>query len=274
MPGRQTQITEDGVDFIITDSDGNSYEIGFHVPKNGRLDIHSLGTQGFRLCETDSKGRTKEATVDPMQGVLSNKLDIAVTARSVWNSTDTDLTLVGTIDYLVGYQDAQVHFGWGEKGSGYPNSTTTVTADEVDVIKEKISGLTADTEYEFKVVAEKDGKTVTSSHTARTDPVLGVQTHDPSSVGIQSVTLNGYTTGLHKEDSDGNRLDGEVYFEWGAADATLDKLTTSETLSEKDQFSKEITGLTSSTKYEYRAVLESGSETVRGSKVSFSTGDI
>jgi len=99
------------------------------------------------------------------------------------------------------------------------------------------------------------------------DPAeLSVSTGDATNVGETSATLNGSLDGLGGADS------ADVYFEWGQSGGDLSNVTSAETRSSTGSFSDDISGLSSDTTYEYRAVADaSDGSSVTGSTRSFTT---
>ena len=68
--------------------------------------------------------------------------------------SDTEATLEGEVEW--DDTDVDVWFEWGEVGSGFPNQTTvqTFTTPGTDQFDETLTGLSSDTEYEYRAHAE------------------------------------------------------------------------------------------------------------------------
>lgn len=99
------------------------------------------------------------------------------------------------------------------------------------------------------------------------DPVLSVTTDSATSVGTDSATLNDTLNDL------GGASSVDVYFEWGPAGGSLSNTTGTQTLSATGSFSADISGLSSGTDYEFRAVANaSDGDSDTGSVQSFTTG--
>ncbi|MFC4542841.1 S8 family peptidase [Halosolutus amylolyticus] len=98
------------------------------------------------------------------------------------------------------------------------------------------------------------------------DPVLTVYTDSATGVGETAATLNGTLNDL------GGASSADVYFEWGEAGSGLPNTTSTQTLTSTGSFSDDISGLSSGTEYEFRAVA-SGSDgsSDTGATQSFTT---
>jgi subtilisin len=95
---------------------------------------------------------------------------------------------------------------------------------------------------------------------------LTVTTDSATSVGTDNATLNGTLSDL------GGASSADVYFEWGPAGGSLSNTTGVQTRSSTGGFSADISGLSSGTDYEFRAVAEaSDGDTDTGSTGSFTT---
>ena len=98
------------------------------------------------------------------------------------------------------------------------------------------------------------------------DPSVAVSTDSASSVGTDGATLNGTL------DSLGGASSVEVYFEYGQSGSGLSKTTTAKTLSSTGSYSVDVSGLSSGTGYEFRAVADaSDGDTDAGTTTAFTT---
>jgi subtilisin len=98
------------------------------------------------------------------------------------------------------------------------------------------------------------------------NPNLSVVTNSATNVGTTTATLNGELRDL------GDNSSADVVFEWGPAGGSLSNTTSVGTLSSTGTFSKDISGLSEGTDYEFRAVATGSSgETDNGSIQSFTT---
>jgi subtilisin len=99
-----------------------------------------------------------------------------------------------------------------------------------------------------------------------TDPAVAVSTDSASGVGTDTATLNGTLGDL------GGASSAEVYFEYGESGGSLSNTTTIRTVSSPGGFSADVSGLSSGTDYDYRAVAEaSDGDTDTGTRVAFTT---
>jgi subtilisin family serine protease len=101
---------------------------------------------------------------------------------------------------------------------------------------------------------------------ADTTPSLSVTTDSASSIGTDNATLNGTLNDV------GGASSVDVYFEWGQAGGSLSNTTGTQTLSSSGSFSADISGLSSGTDYEFRAVASaSDGDSDTGGVQSFTT---
>lgn len=98
-----------------------------------------------------------------------------------------------------------------------------------------------------------------------TDPSLSISTVDSTSVGTTSATLVGDLTEMQNVDS------ASVYFEWGPSSDGLTSKTAEQTVSATGQFEATLSGLSSDTGYDFRAVAAADGTVVTGSTASFQT---
>lgn len=100
----------------------------------------------------------------------------------------------------------------------------------------------------------------------QTTSTLAVATDGASSVGETNATLNGSLTDL------GDASSADVYFEWGTRGESLSNTTDAQTLSSTGSFSQSVSGLSSGTDYEYRAVADaSDGDADTGGSITFTT---
>jgi subtilisin len=98
------------------------------------------------------------------------------------------------------------------------------------------------------------------------DTSVAVSTGDATNVTDSAATLNGSLDDL------GGASSADVYFEYGESGTTLDSTTTAQTLSSTGSFSADVSGLSSGTDYDFRAVAEaSDGDTDAGSATTFTT---
>jgi len=97
------------------------------------------------------------------------------------------------------------------------------------------------------------------------DPSVAVSTSGATGVGESSATLNGELTDLT------NASEADVYFEYGQSGSGLPNQTSAQTVSSTGSFSTSLSGLSSGTSYEFRAVAEAGTASDTGTVESFQT---
>jgi len=131
-----------------------------------------------------------------------------------------------------------------------------------------ITGLTPNTTYHYRVVANNENGTGTSGDiTFTTTGLATVETLAASPVGTSSATLNG-TVNAHDDST-------TVTFEYGTTTAYGTTVTADQspvTGSSDTAVSKAITGLANSTTYHFRAVGTNSFGTVYGENQTFTTG--
>jgi phosphodiesterase/alkaline phosphatase D-like protein len=118
-----------------------------------------------------------------------------------------------------------------------------------------LTGLTPDTLYYFRAVAQGDGSAVNGAEltfrTSRIPPTVttnGVTTP----VGITTARLNGTLTSLGSSNSD------NVSFQWGTTPGMYSAETTPQSMSTTGDFLADLGGLTPATTYYYRAKANGG----------------
>jgi len=164
-----------------------------------------------------------------------------------------------------------VAFEYRPTGDTTTTTTATQTLSATGSFSADVSGLTAGTEYEVRATATaSDGDTGTGSWvtftTATADTSVAVATESASAVGETTATLAGTLDDL------GGASSAEVAFEWGEAGAGFPNTTPGETLSATGSFDASLSGLSSGTDYEFRAVADaSDGDTDTGTAASFTT---
>ncbi|MEF8784139.1 MAG: S8 family serine peptidase [Haloarculaceae archaeon] len=195
----------------------------------------------------------------------------AVTTESASNVTATSATLNGSLDDMGNASSIDCYFEYRESGTSTWSTTSTQTLSATGSVSQDISGLSSGTDYEYRTVADaSDGDTATGSavtfSTTSSDTSVAVSTDAVSSVGTDTATLNGSLTDL------GGASSADVHFEWHQVGASTWNTTSTQTLSATGSFSESISGLSSGTDYEYRAVADaSDGDTDTGTTVSFTT---
>jgi len=104
------------------------------------------------------KGSTLEFTTDDVQ--------ITVNTLQADQVQKTGARLNGELTQLKGTNNTDVNFAWGEVGGGTPNTTPKQSRNSTGTFDEQLTGLTQNTDYEFKAQAgseEGSLKTFTTS---------------------------------------------------------------------------------------------------------------
>ena len=139
---------------------------------------------------------------------------------------DVEATLEGEVTSLGDVNTVDVFFEWKEIGAGSWNTTTKQTMTQAGDFDQKITGLTADTDYEFRAVLEyeNNGTQVLFGSTLSFKTEQTFYTLSITKVGDGSVELNGAPITLpyeqgHVENSEINleafpSQPGWVFTEW------------------------------------------------------------
>lgn len=96
---------------------------------------------------------------------------------------------------------------------------------------------------------------------------LEVSTQTPTNVSASAATLNGSVETLNGVDST------EVAFQYRESNGSLWSDTAAQNVSSVGSFNQAIEGLEANATYEFRAVIQNGTNTANGSVVSFTTPD-
>ena len=189
------------------------------------------------------------------QGVLLT-FDLSVQTNAATDIGNFAATLNGELVELdAEASDADVFFEFGETVG--QNQTPTQTLTEPATFDQLIDELDANTEYEFRAVAEAqdaENETFTDEGdtlTFTTDEfLLSVTTNPATDVGEFTATLNGELTELDSEADD-----ADVFFNYGESLTT--NQTTAQTLTDPQAFDELLETLEPNTTFEFQAVAES-----------------
>ncbi len=193
----------------------------------------------------------------------------SVTTQSASGIDRSSATLNGYFDSHGNYT-----YNWFEWGttSSLTNTTSKVGGSISTTMARSLTGLSADTTYYFRAVAENDygreyGQVRSFTTTANPAPTPGqspsVTTQSASGIDRSSATLNGYF------DSHGNYSYG--WFEWGKS-SSLGDSTGKTGSSVSTTMARSLTGLSADTTYYFRAVAENDYGREYGQIRSFTTG--
>jgi subtilisin family serine protease len=230
-------------------------------------DLQKDTSYEFRAKAWEEDGDTDAGAWNSFQTGTSDS-GAAVSTDSPTDVDDTSATLNGTLTDLGGASSADVSFDYRESGTSTWSSTSTQTLSSTGSFSQDVTGLSTGVDYEYRaVVTASDGDTDTGSTVSFTTTAsVAVSTDAVSSVGTDNATLNGTLTNL------GGASSADVSFEWRQTGASSWNTTSTQTLSSTESFSQDVTGLSSGTDYEYRAVADaSDGDTDTGSTVSFTT---
>ena len=197
-----------------------------------------------------------DADADDTDDTEEETIEVSSTGATGVNASEA--TLHGELTELENVDEVAVYFEWRQDGESAWNATEWTTYSSPGAFNINLSGLSADTEHEFRAVAETDEGAVTTGDTISfaTDSgeALEVETHDASDVGNDSAMLHGEITTLGDYDS------VDVFFEWREDGVDSWNSTGSQQLNSEATFSENITDLKSDTEYEFRAVVETSAE--------------
>jgi subtilisin family serine protease len=295
--GSEVELAAPGVDTLSTippeSDDGSTYETGYETFSGTSMSApHVAGGAGqvvanSSLSNKEVRKQLKDSAEDI--GLGSNEsgaglLDAEAAVDSLGGSTDTAPsaswvnptggdTVSGTVTVQIDASDSEdsddsldVTYtvdGGSARSTSY-NSTSGYYEDSWDTTT------VSDGDHTLEAtVTDSAGNTTTSSITVTTDnsteSALAVSTGDATSVGTDAATLNGSLDDLGGADS------ADVYFEWGPS-GDLSNTTSTQTLSSTGSFSADISGLSSDTTYDFRAVASaSDGDGDTGSTNSFTT---
>ncbi|MDM7998892.1 MAG: carboxypeptidase regulatory-like domain-containing protein [Dehalococcoidia bacterium] len=188
----------------------------------------------------------------------------SVTTSAASNLAVGSATLNGNLTSLGTASTVDVYFQWGTDTS-YGSTTTPQPMTAAGAFSDNITGLTPNTLYHFRSVADGDGDPVYGEDMTFT--ALGaaptVTTGAATSVAATTATLNGNLTSL------GTASSVIVSFEWGTTDGgPYSNVTDNQTMTGTGTFSANVTGLVAGTTYYYRAKAV-GDGTALGDQVSF-----
>jgi hypothetical protein len=167
---------------------------------------------------------------------------------------------------ITGHEDTDVHFEWGEEGTGMNNTTTSQPKTTTGTFNETISGLQPNTTYEYRAVATNASGTVYGTTQTFTTSIAEptVQTDSANNITASSGEIRGNLTDLGGENTD-------VRFNWGTSSTNLSNTTGWTTMSSTGIFSNNLTGLDPNRDYYFQAEATNSAGTTTGSVNSFTT---
>ena len=210
------------------------------------------------------------ATGDTLSFTTSD-IGAELTTNAPTDVTYNDATLNGTVDSLGTLSSLDVYFQISESGSTDfdPLETAKTEFPGTGSYSDSITGLSEDTSYISRFVADgSGGEFFAGDFVSFTTPIqpLTVSSVGESNIESSSVTLEGSL------DSLGGASSVDCYFEFRETGATSWQTTALQTLSNEASFTEDVSGLSSSTDYEWRATGDaSDGNTDDGSIMSFTT---
>ncbi|WP_416841195.1 S8 family serine peptidase [Haloferax sp. DFSO52] len=151
--------------------------------------LESGVTYEFRAIATASDGDSDTGQISTFQTTVDP--GVVVSTDSPTSVGESTATLNGTLSDLGGASSADVAFEWGERGSGFPNTTSGQSLSSTGAFSESVSGLASDTEYEFRAVATaSDGDTDTASAIVFTTDATPSEPSEPSAPTVESYSVS------------------------------------------------------------------------------------
>ena len=167
-------LTNDAVAvFVDTDGDGTAEEIRVNSDSyagstdvfdlDGRYDTTVAGEVCVEIDGVTNPGAGDYVATETLDGEDTLSVDaefavsesaLAVSTGSASNVTDSSATLSGALDDLGGADSADCYFQYRETGSDTWTATSVQTLSATGSFSEDASGLSADTEYEFRALAD------------------------------------------------------------------------------------------------------------------------
>ena len=188
---------------------------------------------------------------------------VAVSTGGASNLAAISARLNGDLASLGAGTSANVSFEYGLTTS-YGSVTAVQTMSAIGAFSADIGGLSPDTLYHFRALAEGDGQAAGADLTFTTLPgQLTVRTDAASIIGTVSARLNGTLVSL------GMAASANVSFEYGLT-ASYGSTTAVQTRSAAGAFNADIAGLSPNTVYHFRATAI-GEGTANGSDLTLTT---
>jgi len=117
--------------------------------------------------------------------------ELGVSTSDASGVGETSATLNGSLDSLGGADSADVYFEWGVSGGDLSNVTSAETRTSTGSFSADVSGLSADTTYDFRAVAEaSDGSTDSGSTRSFTTDSSGGGCFITTATARDTSTLN------------------------------------------------------------------------------------
>lgn len=202
-----------------------------------------------------------------VQTFTTQEASVTASTGSVSNVGSSSATLSGSYSKEAVDENATVYFQWREASNYFWNDTTKTTQPSGS-FSETITGLSEDTNYDFRAVAEttnySDTGSIQAFTTSSINPSISCSSDGATSVGTQSATLNG---SYSKQDISS---DADVRFKYKQSSSSTWSYTSWKSRS-PGSFSETVSGLDSDTNYEFQAIAEAGGYSDSGYDDTFKT---
>ncbi|ELZ15414.1 hypothetical protein C477_17065 [Haloterrigena salina JCM 13891] len=268
--------SEDGTNWTLVAelslSFGESAFLGLAVTS------HNTGT----LCEATFSNLAGVAPVESRDvgdvdvagsasGRSSGETGPLIVTGSATDVTSSSATVSSTVSSLGGASSVTVAVEYRESGGSWTTSAPD-TVTEPGAVDVALTGLSPETDYEYRAVAEasdggSDSGAIASFTTPEVDTNPSVTTGAVVDTASSSATLSGTLEALG-----GQAAEALVSFEYRETGAEAWNASGGRSLSEPGEFETTIYGLASETEYEFRAIVEADDgDTDAGSTATFST---
>jgi len=191
-----------------------------------------------------------------------------VTTSAAGNLATTSATLNGNLTALGTASSVIVSFQWGTATGSYTHTTDNQTLSAIGDFSANLTGLTPGTTYYCKAQAVGNGTALGDemTFTTLTTPPT-VTTSAATSLATTSASLNGSLGSL------GTATSVNVSFEWGTT-TSYGSETTAQSVTALGAFTANLTGLTASTTYHFRAKAVGHGSAVYGEDMTFTTASL
>ncbi|MFW6141975.1 MAG: InlB B-repeat-containing protein [Candidatus Saliniplasma sp.] len=190
--------------------------------------------------------------------------EIDTVSYSGLDTTSVDAT--GEITYDGGHDSLDVYFSYRQVGMSEWNETQESEVSGETEFSQTLSGLQEGTDYEFRAAVDyEDGATLETKYgdtfTFTTLPDVVTDYAENIQMDRADIVLQ-----LYNQDRD-----VAVYFQYKRSIDTSWTSTPDLGENQTGEYTQTVTGLDENTKYDYRAVLEYGSNTTHGDTLMFET---
>lgn len=228
----------------------------------------------------DKNGRVAHASTDGNVYLYNNTFDnVGVLEdpsrkHSAAEWSDNNFLVTGTNELGAGNAygfstGVSVFFEWGETGQGFPNTARAGSILQTDTFSTQIEGLTKTTSYEFRAGAEttEDRKTFGDTILFTTgDIVVEVETRQAQNVFANGADLRGEVTKFQGFDDP-----GDAFFRWGEQGGSLPNTLDAGQVNSTGNVKETLSGIDDDKTYEFRFVVQAGSEQDQGNTLTFTT---